>query len=185
MKRKNFVIVFVLVFSLFITSILPVFARNISEDGGITTVPIELEVTVPAFSVTLPTSLPLNVSSSGVVNTSNDIKIINNSHGSIKVTDVIVSGKNGWEIVDYNNFDITSEKVNAKKIAIKINQNKTNGENSIDFDANFWNAIDGRNGNGSNELPIVYNAKIPAQTNSLNGETVANIVFVVKWEYLS
>ena len=57
---------------------------------------VNLDVEAPTFSVTVPTALPINVDANGEVTTSSDAKIVNNSHGSVIVTNVTVTGKNDW-----------------------------------------------------------------------------------------
>ncbi|HJF51519.1 MAG TPA: hypothetical protein K8V27_01185, partial [Butyricicoccus pullicaecorum] len=51
------------------------------------------------FQVTVPTTLPLQISSDGSVTTADDIYITNYSNGAVIVSDIAIIGKNGWETV--------------------------------------------------------------------------------------
>ena len=62
-----------LIMSLTITS----FASDIITNGGSQNVPVELTQDLSTFSVTVPTVLPVNMNSEGVVTVSNNNRIIN------------------------------------------------------------------------------------------------------------
>ena len=42
--------------------------------------------------------------------------------------------------------------------------------------------MDGVNDGNTDELPIIYDAKVPAQATSLSDLTVANVIFTVGWD---
>ena len=161
----------------------PAFATNdVAAAGGTGTVPVELTAEAATFSVTVPTSLAISVDASGVVTTPTVAKIVNNSHGAVKVTGVSVAAQNGWATVDFVGADMTKEKVGAKKIALEVNNEKTTGANTISFSAENWTKLDGKNETTSDELAIIYKAKVPAQASPLEGTTVANVVFTIGWD---
>ena len=76
----------------------PAFAKEFS-----TTMP--LTATAPTFSVTLPTSIPISVTTEGKVITPNNLSIMNNSGGPVEVTSISVESGSDWMLTDYNNGD--------------------------------------------------------------------------------
>lgn len=98
------------------------------------------------------------------------------------MTDLSISGVNGWSIVDYDSMDVASEKVNAKRVAMMINGDKTTGADAISFTSANYPRMDGANASSSDELPITYSAKVPAQSAVMSGVTIANVIFVVGWD---
>jgi hypothetical protein len=159
----------------------PAFAIQLSEAGE-ATVPVELTVTAATFSVTVPTALPVTVDATGVVTTATDAKIVNNSHGAVRVTNMVISGVDDWEIVNYDSANMSAEKANSHKVAIQINGDKTTADDTITFTESNFPKLDGANATDSDELEIVYDAKLPAQTTQISGSAIANVVFTVGWD---
>ncbi len=157
------------------------FAGDINVAGSETSVPIPLTAEAALFSVTIPTQLPISVNSAGVVTTSTTAKIVNNSAGAVKVTNLTVQGLNGWSTVDYDSTDMSDKKVNSKEIALEVNSDKTTGSNTISFTSSNFPNLDGSNVTSSDELAITYNAKLPAQSSALSNAQVANVLFTVGW----
>lgn len=161
----------------------PAFAADVSTAGGTGNVPVELTVETPTFSVTVPTSLPVSLKADGSVVTSNSVKIVNNSYGAVKVTNMTIAGADGWATVDYDTANMSAEKVDSKKIAMKINNDKTTGANAISFTSSNFPKMDGVNASTSDELSITYDAKIPAQSAQLTvAKTICNVIFTVGWD---
>ncbi len=169
------------------------FAADITTDGGNASVPIQLTVGDGSgsggeggggtnFSVTVPTSLPVNMAADGTVTTATDAKIVNNSGGPVKVANMTIAGANGWTIEDYDSFDATTTAANTKKFAMKINGDKTTGTDTISFTESNFPQIAGKNNTDSDELAINYDAKVPAQTTDLSDVNIANVVFTVGWD---
>lgn len=156
-------------------------AANITTSGSTGEVPVKLNVTAATFSVTVPTELPVSVAADGTYTYATDAKIINNSKGQVKVTNVAVTGVGDWEIVHYDDTDMAKEKVGAKKIALQINGEKTTADDSISFAAGNWAVMDGANDTDSDELPITYSAKVAPQADAISGESVVTIVFTIGW----
>ena len=65
---------------------------KIDATDGAGEVPVKLYAEGTTFSVTVPTSLPVSVDANGAVTVATDAKIINNSFGAVKVTDLKVVG---------------------------------------------------------------------------------------------
>ena len=144
----------------------PIFADGTEVTGGTGTVPVTLNAEATTFSVTVPTSLPISINADGEVTvaTSEVTKITNNSVGPIKVTDVTTNGVNGWVVEELtNSTDYSAEKVNTKKVAIKVDD--------------ALGKID-----GNSFKTFTYNAKAPTQSSAINNTTVANVVFSVGWD---
>ena len=160
----------------------PAFALDISAADGSQAVPAVLTADAATFSVTVPTSLPITVNATGVVTTAENAKIVNNSHGAVKVSNMSIAGAGGWATVDYDSANMAAEKVGAKKLAMTVNKDKTTGADQISFTADNFPKMDGKNDADTDELKLTYNAKIPAQANALSNETVANVTFVVGWD---
>lgn len=160
-----------------------VFAEEITTDGGESAVPVPLTAEAATFSVTVPVSLPISVDAAGVVTVSNETKIVNNSYGAVKVTDMTIAAQNSWATVDFDTANMAAEKVGSKKLAMVINNQKTTGADKLTTfsEANFPR-LEGVNDTDSDELPIVYDAKVPAQATALTDETVANVTFVIGWD---
>lgn len=160
----------------------PTFAADISTSGGSQEVPAVLDADAATFSVTVPTSLPISVSATGEVTTADDVKIVNNSHGAVKVTNMTIAGSSDWEIVDFDSANMAAEKVGSHKIAMTINNEKTTADDTISFSESNFTKMDGKNAGDTDELKLTYDAKIPAQSTALDSETVANVTFVVGWD---
>ena len=83
------------------------FAGEITTVGGAKEVPVSVSVEAPTFSVTIPTGLPIDVSSTGDVTVANNAKITNNSHAATKVSNLSITGASGWNTLDFDSFHLT------------------------------------------------------------------------------
>lgn len=165
---------------------LPTFATNITTDGGNSSVPVELTAEAATFSVTVPTALPIEVDADGTVNVADDVAIVNNSPGAVKVTNMTITGAGNWAIVDWDSADMSTEKVGSTKIAMVINNDKTIADSGdgklITFTEDNFPKMAGKNDGDTDELPITYDAKVPAQATELSDLTIANVVFTIGWD---
>lgn len=152
-------------------------------------VPVELTADAATFSVTIPTKLPISVSSTGVITTSDNVVIRNNSHGTVKVSNMTIAALEGWEVVSFDT-NMKAEKVGTKKIALNINGDTTTGANAITFTQSNFPSINGDDGTAAtegvdaNELLLTYDAKIPAQIEALSNVGAAEVTFTVTWDAL-
>ena len=135
--------------------------------GGTSTV--TLSVAPSTFNVTVPTDLAISVAADGAVTCASTAKIVNNGKGPVQVKAVSVTGVNGWTAVDYQS-SFAGEKVNAKKIGLKLNDTVLSGDVAGTF------AVI----NGGSEQSFTYAANIPAQSEAVS-TTVANITFTIGW----
>lgn len=125
------------------------------------------------FSVTVPTGLVINKDAKGNHVCATEAVIKNNTVGSVVVTNVDVTGTNGWTVAPWST-DMQNERVNTKKVAMTLNKDVT-GDNTLVFDESNWGVID-----GNGQLPLTYEANTPAQDTQVNGQ-VADITITVGW----
>ena len=127
------------------------------------------------FSVTVPVTLPLVVDESGEVHTGS-AEIINASTGTVVVSSVSISTKNGWQLVPYTT-DMAHEKVDAKLLGFKINDAQTNktGDTEIFSLTSPWEIAE------NSRLPLSYDAVVSAASKAVTEQEVLSIVFVLEW----
>ena len=127
------------------------------------------------FSVTVPVTLPLVVDESGEVHTGS-AEIINASTGTVVVSSVSISAKNGWQLVPYTT-DMAHEKVDAKLLGFKINDAQTNktGDTEIFSLTSPWEIAE------NSRLPLSYDAVVSAVSKAVTEQEVLSIVFVLEW----
>lgn len=151
----------------------------VETSGGNGTTAVELQVAVTKFSVTVPMTLSISVDEMGVVTTASTAKIINNSFGKVKVTNVSITGANTWEIIPFDTVMATLP-VNSKKLGFQLQTDKTIAS-GLDFKALSYSVMEGINGSGTDEIVLVYDAVVPAQSVLLGSTQVADIVFTLAW----
>ncbi|MBC2457155.1 hypothetical protein [Clostridium beijerinckii] len=143
------------------------------------TVPVDLTVEAPIFSVTVPTSLPITLTSAGEVVVADNIAIVNNSAGPVKISAITTNGAGGWITDDYDTFAPQSSKINSKNFAMSLTLGSTTvhtkGGNLNDFGGSVVLAK-------GQSLPLVYDAKVPAQKEASSNAQIAEVVFTVGWD---
>ena len=138
----------------------------------------EVEIVGPdtrPFSVTVPVTLPLIVDESGEVHTGS-AEIINASTGTVVLSSVSISTKNGWQLVPFDT-DMAHEKVDAKLLGFKINgaQTTKNGDaETFALSAPWQIAENGR-------MKISYDAVVSAVSKAITEQEVLSVVFVLEW----
>ena len=127
------------------------------------------------FSVTVPVTLPLVVDESGEVHTGS-AEIINASTGTVVVSSVSISTKNGWQLVPFAT-DMAHEKVDARLLGFKINDSETTktGDAETLVLRGPWDIAE----NG--KLPLSYDAVVSAVSQPVTEQDVLSIVFVLEW----
>jgi hypothetical protein len=131
------------------------------------------------FSVTVPAYLPIAVSETGAVTTAANAQIINNSAGTVMVSDIWVSGENGWSVVPYHR-NMASEKVDSKQIGLMLNNTATEmigGDNTCALALTEYEWLIAPD----SALPLTYDAVISANSRPVVGEIVLTLYFVVGW----
>ena len=149
-------------------------ANTIYKTDGDSTYYAHWEIT-EVFSVTVPVTLPLVVDESGEVHTGS-AEIINASTGTVVVSSVSISTKNGWQLVPYTT-DMAHEKVDAKLLGFKINDAQTvkNGNAETFALTSPWQIAE------NSRLPLSYDAVVSAVSKAVTEQEVLSIVFVLEW----
>lgn len=146
----------------------PVFADTSSAAKA------ELTTAAMNFDITVPTSLPIVVDNVGNVSTASEFVITNNSKGSVRVSEVVVTTENNWEIVSYNK-DFAGVRVDAKEFGMKLNGDEvaTNGTVPLGFS---WNFIKGDGGT----LKVDYACNVAPQS-IVQSVEIATVTFTLDW----
>ena len=129
---------------------------------------------VKVFSVTVPAGLPLAVTEDGVVTSSTDAAIANNSTCEVKVTGISLRTENGWTLVPFE-YNMAASKVDSKLIGFAIGgaQSVNGGESEALTLTGDWNIDAGA------VLPLDYDANVSATSVGID-EQVLTVVFVVE-----
>ncbi len=129
---------------------------------------------VKVFSVTVPAGLPLAVTEDGVVTSSTDAAIANNSTCEVKVTGISLRTENGWTLVPFE-YNMAAAKVDSKLIGFAIGgaQSVNGGESEALALTGDWNIEAGA------VLPLNYDANVSATSVGID-EQVRTVVFVVE-----
>ena len=103
------------------------------------TLTVETDETPSTVSVKVPAVIPLHMDKQGVVSVEGDLKIENLSQESgVSVTGITVSGKSGWQVVDYS-YDASAEPLNTEKIGMSFNGDTTTAGGSVTLTDGRWN----------------------------------------------
>ena len=121
-KYLSLIVTFALILSILPNSVL---AADISTSGNSGDVPIELTQAASTFSVTVPTVLPVDVDSDGMVTVNLSNSIINNSYGPIEVKSAKVVPQNSWVSNDFET-DFSKSKVGLKEFGFQLKLMKLN-----------------------------------------------------------
>lgn len=126
------------------------------------------------FSVTVPAGLPLAVTEDGVVTSSTDAAIANNSTCDVRVTGISLRTENGWTLVPFT-YNMAAAKVDSKLIGFAIGNVASTAEGDSESLAltGDWNIDAG------STLPLDYDANVSATSVGID-EQVLTVVFVVE-----
>lgn len=158
-----------------------IFAAEVTTPGSSGTTEVTLNAEATDFSVTLPLQLPVELLANGTVVCANSgtAVITNNSPlGGAVITDVTVSGLNGYALGEYTD-NWAAKKVNTKAFGFQLNTENVNAaDGKIVKSAINWPVITA----GGGTLPINYDAKLSAQNTALSDVIVGQVVFVAGWD---
>ena len=148
--------------------ITPTFAVDTTQEatsGGDYAVPLHLRINPPVFSVTLPTSLPVEVSAAGEVTKADNAVITNNSDDAIEISNVRVQMADGWSLKSYGS------ECKSNEVSLKLND-------IISTDGGFdWTTIYLE---PSKDLSLEYDVGFYQTRDSVDIE-VGQIIFTVGW----
>ena len=165
------------------------FAANDVSAPGAGTTPVTVTAEASTFNVTVPTAIPLAVKADGTVTVPENVEIINNSSGPVKVTSVAMNNS-AWSMTDYNGGSrakIAAEKVGSKKLGLSLPAkteamaSKTDGNQTLT--PSQW-LMQGKDGGTANaKLPITVGAIATANDTAISvAETAANVIFTLAWD---
>lgn len=156
----------------------PVSAEEVTTSGGNGETPVVLTAEAMTFSVTVPMALSVGVAADGTVTTADNVKIVNNSSGPVKVESVTAAAVAPWEITAWSDTDnLSGEKVGAKKFALSINGT------GVAADGSCGTVFDSIAAKG--ELPFEYAAHVAPQATAItaeDNEQMAKVVFTIGWD---
>lgn len=148
----------------------------VDQSGGSDTTKVELTAESATFKVTVPTVLPYSVDANGNVSVATDAKISNLSNGPVQVTNVTAKTLDAWELVE-NGTDFQKVKVNSPQFTMTLNgDNFPAGTTSILTLGSAWTPI-----NGNSDLALSYDGDFAEQSDIIDGENIANVIFTVAW----
>lgn len=165
------------------------FAANDVSAPGAGTTPVTVTAEASTFNVTVPTAIPLAVKADGTVTVPENVEIINNSSGPVKVTSVAMNNS-AWSMTDYNGGDrakLATAKVGSKKLGLSLtakNESEaSNKDGNQTFSPTKW-LMQGKDGGTANaKLPITVGAIATANDTAISvAETAANVIFTLAWD---
>lgn len=158
------------------------FAAEVNASGGDGTVPVELTAEATTFKVRVPTILPVDVDADGVVTVADDARLVNESAGPVRVSNVAVTNENGWVLQDWDSFVPEKAKVDAKQYAMVIRDDKSDGsDNGLAFDPDHWPVMTAAGTSGA-AVDVIYDSKVAPQSSILTDMTMGFAVFTLGWE---
>lgn len=173
MKNKPKVLSCVIALILCAVMSVPSFADNSTDSPGNINSEVMLTTAGTAFSVTVPTQMPINIALDGTVTTATNAAIVNDSSGPVIVTNVSVNVKNGWSIAEWGK-DFSATQIGTKEFTMQLNGANVSTDGSV--------ALTGFPSIASGEsLPLTYGADLATQVNAIN-EGIADVVFTVGWD---
>lgn len=165
------------------------FAANDVSAPGAGTTPVTVTAEASTFNVTVPTAIPLAVKADGTVTVPENVEIINNSSGPVKVTSVAMNNS-AWSMTDYNGGDrakLAAAKVGSKKLGLSLTAKNeaeaSNKDGNQTFSPTKW-LMQGKDGGTANaKLPITVGAIATANDTAISvAETAANVIFTLAWD---
>lgn len=181
--RKLMSLALTLVMSLALAT--PIAAAEVGTSGNTGSVPVALTAEAAAFSVTVPTSIPMSINSDAEVTCATNLSITNNTAAPVEVTNIEVQSGT-WSIVDYNDGDrspLASEKVNSNKLGLALKPaggsqiaTSTNGTQNLSVDSAEWVVSAG----GS--LSFECAGIATAVSSSASNVQAAKVVFTLAWK---
>ena len=178
---------------------IPAFAASAQENTE-TTIPVTISAEATTFDVTVPTDFPTTVDPvTGETVNATDATIVNNSSGSIYVSEIRVTNYGDWKLADFD-ADLRNADVDSNQIGVAVKpiggrsagtggtQLKTAAVSataqtlltSESATSGEW-VIDAKNSGSTDELTISYDTIASPVSASITNERVASIVVTVSW----
>jgi hypothetical protein len=155
----------------FSASAMAVSAAEINQSGGSGTSRVELSVNASPLKVTVPSVLPIWVDSDNNMTVATDAKITNLSAAPVEVTDLSVTGDNGWSVVPFDT-DFTKVPVDTKQYGMTMyNDDVVDGVN-----VGLFGRLD-----GGAFKDVVYDGNVAIQSSDINKFDIGHVVFTVAY----
>lgn len=154
-----------------LTSLLIV-GSSISVSANTLTTPTTVNMEASVIDAVVPTSLPIDVDDKGAVTVASSVSVVNNSNGPIKISNIQVTPKDGWSLVNFDK-DYSSNRLGVKEFGFKINDIATE-------DGSF--SIADNKISGGDSKSLIYDASISPQKDSIIDSNIADVVFTVDWD---
>ena len=179
----------------------PVFAADQAANrDSETTIPVTISAAATTFDVTVPTSFPTSIDpDTGEATASGRAKIINNSSGSVIVSQIKVTNYGSWKLaafsanlrnadVDSNLIGVAVKPVGGRNAGTGGTQLKTTTGSATEqillsntsAEASEW-IIDAKNPGDTDELSILYDTKVSPVSGTIHDAQVASIVITLRW----
>lgn len=181
---------------------LTAFAAEIGQSGGSASTPVNLTTTngglggegnnPTKLSVVVPTSLPMAMQDDGSVVTATDCKIINNSYGAVRVKTVTITAASGWNLTAFGDkTTLAGEKVDANKLGFAMSigggemvRTASNANSQVLISSPIAGCfMTGIGDAGGNTVGISYDAIVTPLSGAVENLSIANIVFVIEWDF--
>lgn len=132
-----------------------------------------------AFSVTVPSALPMALKSSGAVEVASNVKIVNNSVAPVVISRIEVVGLNGWSVRDYA-AGLSGMTRGSRTMSMSINGVGV-ADGTIDTNNENFPPISAVT--GENELAVTYTGKIAPQATAIKTAVgIAEVLFTIGWD---
>lgn len=137
--------------------------------------PVDLSQEASILDVTVPVGFPISVNNKGLVTVANNLEILNNSYGPIRINSAKVIPKDGWTISDFEK-DYSTSVVGAKEFGFKLDNAELSTSGSI--------PIGNKVIKGGGSLSISYDSTISPQKDSIVNSNIADVVMTIGWNEL-
>lgn len=151
--------------------------------------PVVLQAEGLYFSVTVPTVLPVYVDDMNVPATADNVKIINNGYGPVKVRSVKVEEQNAWKLKAYDVSAMDKEDVGAKTYCMQIDGENVNAaDGTVTLGANLSKRIQPTSvTDESNITTFPYAIKTAPQAKAIapnvDDAHIGNVIFTLGWDF--
>ena len=109
------------------------------------------------IQVRVPSEIPISQDKDGVVTVADNLAIQNlSTDKAVDITAIQVTGKNGWEIIDYST-DISGEAEGTKKLGLEFRGDGTTSNGAVSLSDGNWSIA------AEQSLDLNVNAKLPKQ----------------------
>ena len=156
----------------------PALAMELPENTVQSTDDLLIDATAvePAvFSVTVPTSLPAQVDGYGVITTSDNAFIINNSESAVQIVDMTIQQTGNYTIVGYDE-SFANKKINSNQMALTVDGFKTQQDGTFTFSGSAPPVIDSGSAHHVN-----YSLKTTLSSDAVENMHAANLYITIDW----